>query len=103
MEKITSMVQKAMHSEQTNEVEVNTQLKEKYSTARSEKIQILTALPRRWSIRRVEEEFGASNFMARKTKQLVREKGILSPDPKPGHTLVVLCDLCTSIHGVYLY
>ena len=88
------MMQKAIigdvHSEQTNdEVEIITQLKEKYSTAgRSEKIQILTVLPKSWCIRMVEEEFGVSNFMARKAKQLVREKGILStPDPKPGSTL----------------
>ena len=91
VEKITSMMQKAIiGSEQTNdEVEIITQLKEKYSTARrSEKIQILTVLPKSWSVRRVEEEFGVSNFMARKAKQLVREKGILStPDPKPGRTL----------------
>ena len=88
------MMQKAItgdvHSEQTNdEVEIITQLEKKYSTAgRSEKIQILTVLPKSWSIRRVEEEFGISNFMARKAKQLVREKGILStPDPIPGRIL----------------
>ena len=87
------MMQKAItgdvHSEQTNdEVEIITQLEKKYSTAgRSEKIQILTVLPKSSSIRRV-EEFGVSNFMVRKAKQLVREKGILStPDSKPGRTL----------------
>ena len=81
MEKITSMMQKAIIGlEQTNdEVEIITQLKEKYSTAgRSEKIQILTVMPKSWSVRRVEEEFGVLNFMARKAKQLVREKGILA-------------------------
>ncbi len=89
VEKITSMMQKAVigdvHSD-NDEVEIITQLKEKYSTAeRSEKIQILTVLPKSWSIRRVEKDFGVSNFMARKAKELVREKGILStPDPKPG-------------------
>ena len=32
--------------------------------------------------------FQTSDYMARKSKQLVREKGILStPNPKPGHSL----------------
>ena len=77
---IQKNMQKAIiGSEQTNEVEIITQLKEKYSTAgRSEKIQILTVIPKSWSVRRVEEEFGVLNFMARKAKQLVREKGILA-------------------------
>ena len=36
----------------------------------------------------MEEEFEISNFMARKAKQLVREKGVMStPNPKPGHSL----------------
>ena len=38
-----------------------------------------------WSIDRIQEEFGASNYMARRAKQLVREHGILAtPDPRPG-------------------
>ena len=45
-------------------------------------MQILTVLPRSWSIRRVQDEFGASNYMVRKTKDLVKKKGILStPNP----------------------
>ena len=69
--------------------EIISQLKEKYSTSpRSEKLQILTIVPKSWSLRKIESEFGASNFMARKPKQLVREKGILStPNPKPGRSL----------------
>ena len=55
------------------------QLKEKLSTAeQSEKIQSLTVLPKSWSIRKIQLEFGTSNFMARKAKELVRKKGILS-------------------------
>ena len=61
---------------------------EMISLSRSEKIQILTVLPKSWSVRKIETEFGASNRMARKAKEIVREKGILSsPDPKPGRTL----------------
>ena len=76
-----------VHSDQTNdEGEIIKQLKEKFSTVgRSERIQILTAL---WSIRKIQEEFGVSDFMARKVKQLVREKGVLStPNPIHGHSL----------------
>ena len=49
---------------------------------------MLTIVPKSWSLRKIESEFGASNFMPRKAKQLVREKGILStPNPKPGRSL----------------
>ena len=76
-------------------------MKEKYSTAdRSEKIQVLTVLPKSWFIRKIEAEFGASNRMVRKAKELVREKGILStPNPKPGRTLSQqTADLATSYY-----
>lgn len=47
-------------------------------------VQILTVLPKNWSI-----EFGATNFMARQAKNLAHEKGILSsPNLKPGRTLL---------------
>ena len=50
-------------------------------------MQILTMLPKSWSISKIQAEFGASNFMARKAK-LVKDKGILSgPDPRPGYTI----------------
>ena len=85
------MMQNAILGEKqlSDEGEIIEQLKEKFANAsRSEKIQILTVLPKSWSIRKVQQEFGTSNFMARRAKQLVKEKGILaSPDPKPGHTL----------------
>ena len=67
--------------------EIIQQLKEKFhSTSESSvKVQVLTVLPMRWSINRIQEEFGASNYMARRAKQLVREHGILAtPDPRPG-------------------
>ena len=75
-----------------DESEIIMQLKEKFqgTSERSEKVQILTVLPRSWSIRQVQEEFGASNYMARKAKELVKQKGILStPNPRHGHALAV--------------
>lgn len=72
------------------ESEIIEQLKLKFSqtTKRSEKITILTILPQSWSCKKIEEEFGVSNYMARTVKRLVSEKGILStPNPKPGKTL----------------
>ena len=58
------------------------------STERSEKVQVLTVLPKSWSIRKVQKTFGASNYMVRKAKELVEQKGILSiPNPKPGKAL----------------
>ena len=50
------------------------QLKEKFrSTAqRSEQLQILTVLPKSWSLKRIQQEFLVSNYMARKSKDLVK-------------------------------
>ena len=106
MENITKVMKKAVmgdtYSDQTgDEGEMVRQLKEKFSTAeRSKKIQILTVLPKSWSIRKIQLEFGTSNFMARKAKELVKKKGILSsPDPKPARTLPQpTVDLVTSFY-----
>ena len=70
--------------------EIISQLKEKFRSTvrRSEKVKILTALPKSWSVRKIVKEFGASNYMARQAKKLVLEKGFLSsPNPKPGNPL----------------
>ena len=71
--------------------EIIAQLKEKFRTAnilRSEKVQILTVLPKSWSIRKIQTELGASNFTVRKAKALVAASGILTtPNPKPGRSL----------------
>ena len=78
------------------------QLKEKFNTSssRSERIQVLTVLPKGWSIRRVQEEFGASDYMVRGAKELVRQKGILStPDSYHGHPLSSeTCELVCSFY-----
>ena len=70
-------------SKSSDELEIIQQLKEKFQST-SERTQILMVLPKSWSIRRIESEFGVSNFMARTAKKLVREKGILST---PGLTI----------------
>ena len=67
------------------------QLKEKFevTTKKSEKLQVLTVLPKSWSPKQIQQEFGVTLYMARKSKELVKEKGILSlPGPKPGHSLL---------------
>ena len=51
-------------------------------------MQILAILPKSWPIRKVQSEFGATNYMARKAKDLVREKGVFAtPNPKLGHPI----------------
>ena len=55
---------------------------------KSVKVQILTLLPMSWSIKKIENEFKASNYMVRKAKCLVKSGGILStPNPSQGHGL----------------
>ena len=77
-------------SSDSDESEMITQLKDKFDnvTKGSDKVLVLTVLPKSWTIKKVQEEFGASNYMVHKAKELVKEKGILStPNPKPGHDL----------------
>lgn len=67
-----------------------TQLKEKFkkTASRSEQLMILTVLPKTWTRKRIMEEFGCSQYMARQTKELVKEKGIFStPNPRLGKRL----------------
>ena len=45
-------------------------------------MQILTVLPQSWSDKKIENEFGVSNYMAQESKELVKEKGTLfTPNP----------------------
>eukprot|EP00731_Ephydatia_muelleri_P022116 Em0014g707a len=70
--------------------EIIMQLKEKFHSTDecSEKVKILTVLPKSWCVRKIVKEFGASNYVARQAKKLVLEKGFLSsPNPKPGKAL----------------
>lgn len=69
------------------ESEIIQQLKEKFKTipTNSEKIQLLTILPKSWTVHKIEEEFQVTNYMARKVKHLVETKGVMStPNPKLG-------------------
>ena len=88
LEVLTMKMSEAMLGEKQNdESEILQQLKEKFhsTSQNSMKVQILTILPKSWSIQKIQTEFGVSNFMARKAKQLVKDKGVLSsPDPRPG-------------------
>ena len=80
----TKMSEVLLSEKQNDESEMLQQLKEKFhsTSQNSMKVQILTVLPKSWSIQKIQTEFGVSNFMARKVKQLVKEKGVLSsPDP----------------------
>ena len=70
--------------------EIIQQLKDEFhsTTQKSKRFQILTILPKSWSTKQIETKFGASNYMARKVKNLVAESGILAtPNPKLGNQL----------------
>ncbi|KAE8740755.1 hypothetical protein FOCC_FOCC013723 [Frankliniella occidentalis] len=55
---------------------------------KKKKVLALTAAPKSWSISKLEETFGVTNFLARLSKDVVKEKGILStPSPKVGRRL----------------
>ena len=51
---------------QNDEGEIILQLKEKFQTTtkRSEQLQILTVLPRSWTRKQTQSEFGVSDYMA---------------------------------------
>ena len=80
------------------------QLKEKFreTRRRSEQVQVLTVLPKSWSVKKVQQEFGVSEYLARQSKKLVEERGILSlPGPSrgpslPPETAVVVCSFYES-------
>ncbi len=75
--KLELLMTKFMTGEQHGECEILQQLKERFHSISQNSVivQILTILPKSWSIRRIQTEFGTSNFLA---KQLVKDKGVLS-------------------------
>ena len=91
-----------MNKPKDNFEEILSQLKVKFKDAtRSEKIQILTILPKSWSIRQIEQEFKVTHRMAQTAKNLQVERGVMaSPNPKPGRKLNG--DLIQSIQDFYL-
>ena len=66
------------------------QLKHKFDDSEKvrEKVQVLTVLPQSWSIRRIQEEFGATYRTARLSKQLAASEGIMAtPNARLGKVL----------------
>ena len=66
------------------------QLKKKFneSTMKSEELQVLTVLSQSWTLQRIKEELGATKHMARKAKEVVISKRVLStPNSRPSKTL----------------
>ena len=63
------------------ECELIGQLKEKFNSTvkRSEKVRILTILPKSWSVRKIMKEFGASNYMARQAKKNLSRRRAFYP------------------------
>ena len=92
VKKITEVIERTIISGEAIDdgSEMIQQLKEKFqlTAQRSEQLQILTVLPKSWSLKKIQQEFSVPSYMARKSKELVKEKGILSlPGPKPGPSL----------------
>ena len=106
VEKITEAMKHTIISRETIDdgSEMIQQLKEKLRSTpqRGEQLQILTVLPKSWSVKKIQQEFGVSNYMARKSKDLVKEKGVLSlRGPKPGPSLPL--ETVDIVHEFYEY
>jgi hypothetical protein len=66
--------------------------KEKFKKVKGKKVPILTVLPKNWSIRKIQQEFKASNYMVWTSNKLLAEKGILSShNVKSGKVLPRVC------------
>ena len=92
MKEITeSMKQSILSEPDDDDSKMMRQLKDKFSKTgkRGEQMQILTVLPQSWSLKKIENEFGISNYMARKCKELVKEKETAF---LPGITLLTSSD-----------
>ena len=73
------------------------QLKEKFQETkkRSEQVQVFTELPKSWSVKKMQQEFGVSEYLAQQSKKLVEERGILSlPGPLRGPSLPSVDTVC---------
>ena len=85
-------------------LEIINQLKEKFKKEninRSEKIKILTVLPKSWSIRKIASEFNTTRHTASIAKKIVEEKGVLS-DPNPRDGKRIKQDTVDAIKAFYL-
>ena len=93
-EKITTAVKRKLEESFHNDLEAQnhnstdnieseydiliTKLKQKFKVScKDDKIKIISLLPRSWPKKKVIEEFGASEYMVKLTRQLVKEQGIL--------------------------
>lgn len=70
-------------------------LKVKYNNSKtsSERLTILTLLPEDWSVYKIQQEFKTTQYLAKQSKELFAEKGILSVpnvQVRPGITTLVL-------------
>ena len=104
LQRITEAMQKVVLTDEiaNDGREMIEQLKEKYlvTTERDIRLQILTVLPKSWSVAKVQQEFGVSAYTAQKAKKLVQEKGVLSlPDQKAGPSL--LPETVSLVHAHY--
>ena len=84
------LISEPRHTVNDDDSEMIKQLKDKFKITmdRATQMQILTVLPQSWSVSKIQSEFGVTTYMARKSKELVKDKGILStPNPKPGPSL----------------
>lgn len=57
-------------------------------SSRQKQIQLLTLAPESWSIKRISEEFGVTEYLVRRSRELKKESGILAePHAKVGKAL----------------
>lgn len=76
-----------------NKMISNLKVKYNNSNTSSERLTILTLLPEDWSVYKIQQEFKTTQFLAKQSKKLLAEKGILSvPNVQagPGITTLIL-------------
>lgn len=102
LELVTNQSILSSDSDDKAQIEIVEQLKEKFNsvTKHSEKITILTLLPKSWTRTKIMTEFHCSNYMVRKAKALVKEFGVLAtPNPRLGKRLG--SDVTAKVHELY--
>jgi hypothetical protein len=99
-ESVNSNIEKAPLS---NGDQIIQQLKQKFENTResNEKYRILTTLPKSWSVYKIMNEFGVSQYMANKAKELQQEKGIMTtPERKPSRASLGE-DILSKVHDFF--
>lgn len=80
-------------SDRFNKMISNLKVKYNNSKTSSERLTILTLLPEDWSVYKIQKEFKTTQYLAKQSKELFAEKGILSVpnvQTRPGITTFVL-------------